>query len=255
MLRRNSNAKSYYVAVCHDVVSGIPVEDAFSKNGPLPEVDEVHAMEVEGALKHATPDHLADLAAAFGARRGPAFKEALTGVAWAAINDGPERLSSANIDHLARLADAFTKNDIDDDATEAVAMQVAVRGNDLLPQANIGQIATLTLAFCGRDDSEFQDETNFHNAMGKLALRVTAHGDELLRAASAEQLATLKGAFGGPAVQLATREVPFEPAEADHPEAFAKVVNEMKSRDEAARLAHNSQLKLQLADRALSVER
>jgi hypothetical protein len=137
-----------------------------------------------------------------------------TEVAWAAGGDSPGRLSSANIDSLTTLAGAFTKirPDLHDDdvvtAVEAVAMQVAVRGDDLLPQA------------------------------------------------SAEQLATMRGMFGGPEVQLAPRGTAFNwPAEADYPGAFAKVVKEMENRDEAARLAHDTQCRPKLDNRDRSRDR
>ena len=180
--------------------------------------------EVNDALEHATPEHLAKLADVFSARTDPAFKAALTGVAWAAA--GPGRLSSANIDSLTKLAGAFTKIDLDlndDDvatAVEAVAMEVAARGDDLLPQANIEQIATLAGAFWGHDDSDFQDPSNFNDAMAALALQVTARGDALLPQASAEQLATMKAAFGGPDI-----------LELGYPGAFVKVDEETKKRE------------------------
>ncbi|MBY5775076.1 hypothetical protein HFN63_34370 [Rhizobium leguminosarum] len=255
-LQRNPNIESRYIAVCRDVVHGIPVEDALRQNGPLPKREEVRASEVDDALEDATPEHLANLADAFSARRGPAFKEALTGVAWAATGDGPGRLNSAHIGSLTTLAGAFTNIHLDLEdrdlkaANEAVAMQVAVRGDDLLPHANIEQIATLTSAFAGHDDSEFEDAKNFNDAMDKLASQVTARGDELLPKASAEQLGTMRDMFGGPEVQLAPSGAAFNwPAEADYPVAFAKVVKEMGNRDEAKRLAHDTQRRLQLANR------
>ena len=185
-LRRNSDIESCYIAVCRNVVHGIPVEDALGQNGPLPKAEEVHSTEVDAALEHATPEH------------------------------------------LAKLAGAFTKIhlDLNDDvatAVEAVAMQVAVRGDDLLPHANIGQIATLTLAFAGHDDLNFEDPTNFNDAMDKLASQVTARGDELLPKASAEQLATMRDMFGGPELQLAPQGTAFDwPAEPDYPGALAR---------------------------------
>jgi hypothetical protein len=181
------------------------------------------ATDVNAALEHATPEHLAKLADAFSARTDPAFKEALIGVAWAAAGDGPERLSSANIDSLTTLAGAFTKIHLDLEdrdlktANEAVAMQVAVRGDDLA-QANIEQIATLAGAFCGYDAADFENPSNFNDAMEALALQVTARGDDLLPKASAEQLATMKSAFSGP-------------DELGYPGALAKVVKETAKRD------------------------
>jgi hypothetical protein len=227
-LRRHpGGVQSGHVAVCLDVVSGMSVSDALRQNGPLPEADEkLHATDVDDALKHATPEHLAKLADALSARKDRAFKKALTGVAWAVAGNGPERLSSANIDSLTTLAGAFTKIHLDlkdrdlKTANEAVAMQVAVRGEDLLPQANIEQIATLAGAFCGYDDADVEDPSNFNDAMEALALQVTARGDDLLPQASAEQLATMRAAFS-------------EHDELGYPLALAKVVKETAKRDEA----------------------
>jgi hypothetical protein len=304
-LNRHPGVESRYVAVCHDVVGGMSVPEALRKNGPLPKADEkLRATDVDDALRGAPPEHLANLAEGFSARTGPASKEALTGVAWAACGPGPGRLRSANIHNLATLAVAFTRKNLDredDDiarAVEAVAAEVSFRGDDLLPQANIQQIATLagafmrhpedetaeiaietlvsevtrrgddllpdanieqiatlTLAFAGHDDSEF---TNFNDAMDKLASQVTARGDELLPKASAEQLATMRDMFGGSEVQLAPRGAAFNwPAEPDYPGALAKVVKEMKKRDEAERPPHDTQRRPQLddRDRSVSVER
>lgn len=263
-LRRNPSIESRHIAVCRDVVNGTPVEDAIRQNGPLPKAEKVRATEVDDALEDATPTHLANLADAFSARRDRAVKEALIGVAWAAARQDDDLtpvLASADIDSLATLAGAFNKMhlDLEDSdlkaANEAVAMQVAVRGDDLLPHANIEQIATLTFAFA-RHDSEFEDPTNFNDAMDQLARQVTARGDELLPKASAEQLATMKDSFGGSEVQLAPRGAALNRrAEPRYPGALAKVVNEMKNRDEAERPPHDTQRRPQLDDRERPVER
>ena len=132
-LERHPDVESRYVALCRDVVGGIPLEAALRQNGPLPEADEkLHVTDVEQALVDGTPKHLANLADAFAAQTGPAFKEALKGVARATAGGGRERLSSADIASLTTLAGAFTTkhlNPEDSDlkaANKAAAMDLLI---------------------------------------------------------------------------------------------------------------------------------
>jgi hypothetical protein len=252
-LQEHPGVESRYVAVCHDVVRGMSVSSALRRNGPLPKADDLSASGVEDALEDATPAHLAKLAEAFSARTDPASKEALTGVASAVSGQDPEgldfRLSLAGLNSLTSLAGAFCKSHVnveDPDiktANEAVAMQVAARGEDLLPQANLDQITTLAFAFSGHDDSDFEDPTNFNNAMVALARQVTARGDDLLPQASTEQLAALKATF-----EMENME--------DCRTALAKVANETARRDAATLTPQNIQSRPQLdnRDRGRSVE-
>jgi hypothetical protein len=197
-LKRHPGVESRHVAVCRDVVSGISAEDALRQNGPLPRADEeLRATDVDDALKHATPEHLANLADAFSARPDPAFKEALMGVGRAA-SDAPEWLNDANIDDLAKLVGAFVKRNLDLEsgdvsmAIEFVGLHVMGRDDELLREANIEQIATLAVGF-SRNHTIY--ENAIQDAMENLALQVTARGDELLRGANAEQLDIMKRTF------------------------------------------------------------
>ncbi|WP_217578775.1 hypothetical protein [Mesorhizobium sp. GbtcB19] len=164
-------------------------------------------------------------------------------------------LSHANIHQIVTLSDTFSGHGDCEEALEALAKQVAERGEDLLPSANIEQIVKLTFAFA-RDGEPFEDTMHFESAMDKLASHVT-RGDELLSQASKEQLADLRDIFAGTEVQFNTLAgLPFEwPDEPDHPEALAKVVEEMKNRDEAERLGADPQRRSQLDNRDRSRER
>jgi curved DNA-binding protein CbpA len=241
----DSGIESRYVAVCLDVVGnrelrGMSVPDALRQNGPLPDADEkLHATDVADALKHATPDQLANLAEDFSARTGPASKEALNGVARAIQSyDREPRLSSASIDTLATLAGAyFEGNGVprcseSSGVIEEVSVRLFERRADLMHQANIEQIAKLAsaLATCPEDSAD--------HCLDLLAWQVIER--DLLPDASREQLAALKVGF-----ELVEGTEGYD----DRKSVFAMVAMEMANRDAATLPRQDSRHRPQLDNR------
>lgn len=253
-LQRHPGVESRYVALCRDVVSGIPVKDALRQNGPLPKDDNLMPQDVASALQDAGPPELAPLAEEFSGRQGAIDVTVLKGVACRAASTStlrranleeaatlakafsrhadiefivpltmlgselPDALPQANLQQVAKLADAYGMKDGANYANRAAALlpqaeaqmytsfvnsfgrsanrviaklasTVAERHTELLPQANIQQFATLADAFSSHGDP------NSNSAMERLASELTMRRDDLLPRASAEQLATMKKAF------------------------------------------------------------
>jgi hypothetical protein len=223
-LQRNPGIESRYIAVCRDVVHGIPVKDALRQNGPLPEAEELDAEEVMDALRNLTPEELADLNVAsedlsnfkitakkladlvdaFSRGAESTSKGLLTGVAWAAVPEGTVAgpLDAADIHNLSNLTKAFTRNDLalEDGgvagAIEWIAWQVVDRGPTLLPEANIQQISTLAEAFSIHQDyPHIHEDETFEKAIEALAEHINTRRDELLSTAKVEEIAMLAEAF------------------------------------------------------------
>ena len=227
-LRRGG--KSRHVAVCHDVINGIPVKDAIRQNGPLSKDDNLTFFSLRPAMLRATYQNLADLAETFAARgASPNDAELLKGVASKMAEDfasQEDRLSELNIEQSATFARAFSGNTTNYPSMFALSgLGETVQRYNRISQANIQQIAALADAFGTKDGKNYaqrvvssqpqptidfqnmlaQEAERFHSVANEiietLASHVNTRGDQLLSQANsrepdtAHQLGAIKQVF------------------------------------------------------------
>lgn len=218
--REAFGAGSRLVAVCYDVVDGIPVKDAIRQNGPLPNLDKTDWGDLSLALDGATYQHLADLAETFTARGGSTNDEKLLTAVRSIMEydfrgQVPE-LSGLNIEQAATFARVFSIDTIGGDSMYALrGLGETVQRYNLVSQATIEQISALADAFGTKDGKNYaqrvassqpqppidlpnmltQEAERFHTVANEvietLASHVKTRGDELTRGANSEQHDTM----------------------------------------------------------------
>jgi len=187
-LLRRPGVESRHVAVCLDVAGGMAAADAIRQHDPLPASDEFLKVEdVDKALVHATPEHLADLANSYETRKGPASELVFRGMGRAISYMEPERMRAADLDTLATLADACSKQR-SDVAIEKIATTVWDRrfGLDF---GNSRQIASFA-SVCSKSP-----EDDAEHCLDFMADKLIEHRAALFRGATDEQLTEMHEAF------------------------------------------------------------
>ena len=154
-LQRNPGVESRYIALCHDVVSGVSVKDAIRQNGPLPKEDKLKPGEVNNALQYGGPPELAPLAEEFSGRGSAIDMTFLTGVAYRMAST--TTLCRASLEEAATFAKAFTSHTDKEFIVPLMMLGSVLRsgGPSALPEANIAQVAKLAEAFGTKDGANY----------------------------------------------------------------------------------------------------
>jgi hypothetical protein len=237
LLHLHPGVSSRYDAMRLDVAGGMSVMNALRQNGPLPGTDEkLRAEELHRALQNASLDQLTEFRETFKAQTNPALKAVLAAVQAGEYEHSPERLQTAGLEDLVAFA-GFSR------ISDSVAANVFARRDELLPHANVRQIARLAEAA-----SVVPDDVGEH-CLDRLALEVNRRHGELLPEATTEQLAALRTAFD------LTEEYKKDPDYEDRRAASELAGEKMTRRDAARSPSPASPARPKLDDRDQSRER